>query len=119
MSEIDFPTLPTSPAALLTALGLKDPAKRREAGRIEQTAKDFESVFLHKLLEEMQRSVPKSGLLDSGATEQVEGLFWHYMSQHLADNGGLGLWKDIRRQMADTYAGAAAPADRPIVETAS
>ena len=71
----------------------------------EKAAKDFESVLLYKLMEEMRRTVPESGLLDSGASKQVEGIFWFYLAQEVANSGGLGLWKDIYKDMA----GASSP----------
>jgi flagellar protein FlgJ len=68
----------------------------------EQAAHDFESVLLQKVLEEMQRTVPKSGLLDDSMSEQIQGLFTYHMAQDLANKGGLGLWKQIQRQMQAT-----------------
>ena len=68
----------------------------------EQAAHDFESVLLHKVLEEMQRTVPQSGLLDDSMSEQVQGLFTYHLAQDLASKGGLGLWKQIQRQMQAT-----------------
>ncbi len=62
-----------------------------------QAAKDFESVLLGKLLDEMKNSIGDWGLEESAASEQTQGIFWLYLSRHLADNGGLGLWKDIYR----------------------
>ncbi len=60
-----------------------------------QAAKDFESVLLGKLLDEMKNSIGDWGLEGSSASKQINGIFWLYLSRHLADNGGLGLWKDI------------------------
>jgi Rod binding domain-containing protein len=62
-----------------------------------QAAKDFESVLLGKLLDEMKNSIGDWGLEQSSAFKQTQGIFWLYLSRHLADNGGLGLWKDIYR----------------------
>ena len=67
--------------------------------KIEKVAKDFESVLLGKVMEEMRRSVPDSGLLDSNAQEQTQGIFWMELSQELARQGGLGLWKQLAKQM--------------------
>ena len=62
-----------------------------------QAAKDFESVLLGKLLDEMKKSIGDWGLEESAAFNQTQGIFWLYLSRHLSDNGGLGLWKDIYR----------------------
>ena len=64
----------------------------------EKAAKDFESVLLHKLLQEMARTVDDSPLLEDSASKQVKDMFWYYLAQDLADKGGLGLWKQIAGQ---------------------
>ncbi|MHC4498829.1 MAG: hypothetical protein ACYS9T_09190 [Planctomycetota bacterium] len=61
----------------------------------EQIAKDFESIFLNKILDEMKNTIGDWGFERDGAGEQVQGIFWLYMADHLADSGGFGLWKDI------------------------
>jgi Rod binding domain-containing protein len=96
--------LPTEPLGL----GLLLPMGSLAEGRIGQggpplaaqkAARDFESVLVHKVLEEMSRTVGESGLLGSEMTGQVEGLFWFYLAQEVANKGGLGLWKEIYRQL--------------------
>lgn len=64
-----------------------------------KAARDFESVLLHKVMEEMQRTVDESGLLQSEATEQTQSIFCMYMAQEIASKGGLGLWKQVYAQM--------------------
>lgn len=66
-----------------------------------QAAKDFESVLLGKLLDEMKNSIGNWGFEESAASKQTHGIFWLYLSRHLADNGGLGLWKDIYQTVID------------------
>ena len=61
----------------------------------KQVAKDFESVLLYKLLEQMKNTVGDWGQEKDGASDQVQGIFWMCLSRKIADNGGLGLWKDI------------------------
>ena len=80
----------------------------------EKAAKDFESVLLYKLMEEMRRTVPESELLESGASRQIEGIFWYYLAQEVADGGGLGLWKDVYKDMVGTSPQNAG--DSPSVE---
>jgi len=83
-------------------------AKRRPEA-IEQAAKDFESVLLHKLFDEVKRTIPESGLLGDGTSSQVHDIFWMYLAQALAERGGLGLW----RQLKASFEALAAPADQP------
>lgn len=65
----------------------------------EQVAKDFESILLGKLLDEMKSSIGDWGFEKSAASEQIQGIFWLYLGRHLADNGGLGMWKDIYQNL--------------------
>jgi len=65
-----------------------------------KVAKDFEAVLLNKLMEAMQATVPESGLLEDGTSKQVQSIFWSYLSQNVADKGGMGLWKDLYRQLS-------------------
>jgi len=64
-----------------------------------KAAKDFESVLLHRVLEEMRKTVPDSELLDSPASDQMMGMFYMYLAQDTAQKGGFGLWKQIYQQM--------------------
>ena len=113
MSDLQLPINPVA----MPALG-RDPAElARRIGAADhpaamQAAKDFESVLLNKLMEAMQRTIPESGLLGNGITKQVQGLFWYYLSQEVADAGGTGLWRDIYRDIT----GAAPPPDASSVE---
>ncbi|MCX5637962.1 MAG: hypothetical protein NTX52_09770 [Planctomycetota bacterium] len=61
----------------------------------KQTAKDFESVLLGKLLDEMKNTIGDWGFDEDSPCEQVQGIFWLYLARDMANNGGFGLWKDI------------------------
>ncbi len=74
--------------------------RNSRADSAEQTAKDFESILLYKLLNEMKATIPESGLLESPITKQVQDLFWYYLAQDISRQGGLGLWKDLHRQLS-------------------
>lgn len=117
MSETDLSIRAISPADLLgpglgalQRLGGPRPAGGRDA--LVQAAKDFESVLLHKLMEEMQNTIPDSGLLGDGAMEQLQGMFWGFLARDVADKGGIGLWKDLYEQWA-APAGSADGASAP------
>jgi len=96
----------SNPLSVLGPLEAADAAATRAARAAEappdaagiKAAKDFESVLLHKLLQEMARTVDDSPILDDSAGKQVKDMFWYYLAQDLADKGGLGLWKQIAGQ---------------------
>jgi Rod binding domain-containing protein len=113
MGDLIQPTTPgldaVAPQAATRALALARPGA--EPAALEKAAKDFESVLLNTLLGEMGKTIDPSGLLDSPMTEQVQGIFWFYLGQDLAQRGGLGLWKDIVRHLPS--AAGAAPTQGP------
>ncbi len=61
----------------------------------KQISKDFESVLISKLLDEMKNTIGEWGFDKDGVSEQVQGIFWLYLARDIANNGGFGLWKDI------------------------
>lgn len=61
----------------------------------KQIAKDFESVLLSKLFDQMSETVGNWGFDKDGASRQVQGIFWLYLARDIANKGGMGLWKDI------------------------
>lgn len=84
-------------------VGGNPPVDGREEQK-KQIAKDFESVLLTKLFEQVKESVGHAGLDDEeedGASEQIHGLFWLYLAQDVADKGGFGLWKEIYQHFDD------------------
>jgi len=87
-------TEPVSPPTLLEQLD-KSRLKNISEEKKKQVAKDFESVLLTKLLDEMKNSIVDWGLDKDAASKQIHGIFWLYLARDVANNGGLGLWKDI------------------------
>ena len=110
------PVLPPEAMGAVSRLTASSGGKAAAGPSTEQAAKDFESILLHQVLEEMKRSVPESGLLDSAATGQAQDLFWFYLAEDLSRKGGLGLWKQVYQQFQSlnpTGREAAVPAAEP------
>jgi Rod binding domain-containing protein len=102
MSDVSFMSAPTTPIDLTGRLSPSltgAPSMLGDPASVEKVAHDFESVLLQKVFEEMRKTVPESELLDSPETEQVQGLFWSYLAQDLAGKGGVGLWKQLAREI--------------------
>lgn len=106
MESIALP-LAVPPAALRqVASAASDPIEAMDADAIrrasdeekKQLAKDFESVLLSKLFEEVKNSIEDSGFDDDVAADQVHGMFWSYLAQDVANKGGFGLWQDLYQQ---------------------
>lgn len=87
-------TEPVSPPNMLEHLD-QSRLKNISDEKKKQVAKDFESVLLNKLLDEMKNSIVDWGLEKDAASKQTEGIFWLYLGRNIANNGGLGLWKEI------------------------
>ena len=68
----------------------------------KQYAKDFESVFINKLLDEMKKTIGDWGDEKDGASKQIQGIFWLYLARDLADNGGIGMAKDVYRFLTES-----------------
>ena len=109
MDSIESIALPLAvpPAALRqVASAASDPIEGMDADAIrrasdeekKQLAKDFESVLLTKLFEEVKNSIEDSGFDDDVAADQVHGMFWSYLAQDVANKGGFGLWQDLYQQ---------------------
>lgn len=82
-----------------------------EIEKIKKLAKDFEGVLLHKVMDEMQKTIPDSGMFSSAATKQMKGMFWMFLSQSVADNGGIGLAKQLTRDFSQMANIADPPAE--------
>jgi len=85
-------TEPVLPSTRLEHLDKIDGASEE---RKKQIAKDFESLLLNKLLDEMENTIGDWGFEKDGPSKQIQGIFWLYLAEELANNGGIGLWKDI------------------------
>ncbi|MHC4322643.1 MAG: hypothetical protein ACYSUX_00050 [Planctomycetota bacterium] len=89
-------TEPASPPATLEHLqksGLKNVSEEKK----KQIAKDFESVLLSKMLDQMKNTIGNWGFEKDGPSNQVHGIFWMYLARDISNNGGIGLWKDIHQ----------------------
>jgi peptidoglycan hydrolase FlgJ len=68
---------------------------------MEKVARDFESVFVNKLLESMRKAIPKSGLLDSSAINMYQSMMDQGMAKNMSERKGMGLgemvYKDLSR----------------------
>lgn len=91
----------TEPVSPPTQLQRLDKSKLNSATdeKKRQIAKDFESVLLNKLFDQMSKSVGNWGFDKDGPSEQVQGIFWLYLARDIANNGGMGLWKDIYKSL--------------------
>jgi len=100
-----------SPPKLLGGLSKIDAVTEEQR---KKAARDFESVFINKLLDEMKNTVGKWGFKKDGASKQIQGIFTLYLSQHIADNGGFGLWEEIYKFLNNSTSRAAESLDSNV-----
>ena len=85
------PVSPPAPLELVQKSGLKNVSEEKS----RQIARDFESILLNKMLDQMKNTIGDWGFEKDGPSNQVQGIFWLYLARDIANNGGIGLWKDI------------------------
>jgi peptidoglycan hydrolase FlgJ len=72
-----------------------------EAGRIRETAQEFEGVFIGMLLKAMRTSVGSRGLFKNGMDAQTyRDMFDQEVGRQIAKGGGIGLAQLILRDQA-------------------
>jgi flagellar protein FlgJ len=86
-SSLLFSPLPSLDRADLSAAS--PPA--RDAQAAQETATQFESVFLSLLLKEMRQTQQGDGLFAGESSDTYGGMFDLYVGDHLAKSGGLGI----------------------------
>lgn len=93
---------------------------RRAAARpgdeqaLRKASQDLESVFVHLLLKEMRKGMPKGGVFErSMAREWFEGMLDEAVAKEVSKGPGIGLAGPIFEQMRQLNAKAAKPAAAP------
>lgn len=64
-------------------------------------AKDFESILLTQLFNEVKESLSASSFDDDAGSDQFHGIFWSFLAEDVADKGGFGLWQDFYHHFQD------------------
>jgi Rod binding domain-containing protein len=99
---MDMPGIPMDPSFLaVESAGTKNVSGNENQSQetLKKVARDFETVFLHQMLNVMKDSVPDEESEDSTG-EQIQGMYWSFMAQAIGEEGGVGLWKDIYSAIA-------------------
>jgi Rod binding domain-containing protein len=99
-------TEPVGPPSPLGQLGTSSLESIPQDQR-EKVAKDFESILLNKLFDEMQSTIGDWGFEKDGPFKQVQGIFYLFLARDTANKGGVGLWKDIYEFLSKTDAASA------------
>ncbi|MDD4527251.1 MAG: rod-binding protein [Candidatus Margulisbacteria bacterium] len=76
--------------------------KSELAAKDLKASKDLEGFFVHFLLKEMRKTIPKSDLFGkSDAEEMYVDMLDQQIAQNIANGGGFGLAKQINASLAN------------------
>ena len=74
-----------------------------DEAKVRQFSKDFESLFVQRLLKEMRKSMPKGGLFEKSLSmEWFEDMFYESISKEVAKEKGIGMGAVIYEQLTRT-----------------
>ncbi len=74
-----------------------DPSQEED---LKKACRSFEAVFIGKLWEQMEKSIPKEGYLHSKQEDMYKSMFTRDFSEHMAEAGGIGLADMLYEQLA-------------------
>ena len=89
----------TEAAPLPASLENAEKKSPSSVARQVEAVKDFESVFITKLLDAMETTIGDWGLEKDSTSKQVRGIFSIYLGRYLGRSGGFGMWKDIYKSL--------------------
>ncbi len=68
--------------------------------KLKSACEEMEALFIHQMLSEMRKTVPKSGLIDGGRSEEIyTSLMDAELAKKMAGSGGLGLSAILLEQL--------------------
>jgi Rod binding domain-containing protein len=74
--------------------------------KLEQVCKDFESIFVDFMLQQMRQTVPQSEMFGGGRAEQLyTSMLDSELAKSISNQRGLGLASELHRQLMAVSAG--------------
>jgi|GEM_PF-277438 Rod binding domain-containing protein len=89
---------------------LKAQASKDQSAALQETAQQFEAMFVQLMLKEMRKSIPKEGLFDSQAVQTFQDMADKQTAIDLAKRGEFGIAQLITQQL--NQQGMAMPTDQ-------
>jgi len=83
---------------------LKNEARKNSPEAIKEVAKQFESIFLSKVLKSMRQAKLSDGIFDSDQSKFYQDMYDQQLALHLSGKPGLGLADLIARQLTPKVA---------------
>lgn len=99
----DHSLLPNHIGSALPLKKSNNPADMKTEAALQKACKNFEAIILQQLLTAMRKSVPKSGLLDSGFSQDMyQSMHDESLAQEMANGKGIGLADALYRQLSSS-----------------
>ena len=96
MESCSLSSLSAMPAGLdLTAYAGR--GKPNDPRAIDAAATGFESMFVSMLMKEMRQTLEEGSMFGQDKGDVLGGLFDHYLGQHLASAGALGIAAMVKK----------------------
>jgi len=96
--------IPKIPPALPNGSTSRPPRSGTETPldpKLASACNDMEALFIHHMLSEMRKTVPKSGFIDGGRAEEIyTSLMDTELAKEMASSGGLGLSAILQEQLS-------------------
>ena len=89
---------------------LRTQAKHDQKAALNETAQQFEALFIQMMLAEMRKSIPKDGMFDSQAVQTYQDMADKQVSLDMSKRGDFGIANVIKEQFARQ--GMAMPAEQ-------
>ncbi|AQT66917.1 flagellar rod assembly protein/muramidase FlgJ [Anaerohalosphaera lusitana] len=80
----------------------KDASQRLAEEKKKEVAKNFESILVGQLVDQMKDTIGSSGLLEEQGSKQIQDMFFSFLAKDVSKQGGIGLWKQIYQSMNDS-----------------
>lgn len=78
---------------------LKSKAAQDQSAALDETAQQFEAMFIQMMLKEMRKSIPKEGLFDSHAVQTYQDMADKQTAMDMAKRGEFGIAQVIKEQL--------------------
>jgi|TARA_B110000503_G_scaffold128588_1_gene199828 Rod binding domain-containing protein len=89
---------------------LRTQAQQDQKAALNETAQQFEALFIQMMLAEMRKSIPKEGMFDSEAVQTYQDMADKQVSLDMAKRGDFGIADVIKQQFERQ--GMAMPAEQ-------
>lgn len=71
---------------------------------LQKVCRDFESIFIQQMMQQMRQTVPQNGLFSGGRAEQIyTSMLDGEMSKNFAQERGMGLSEVMYRQLSTLH----------------